>query len=39
MNKAVNITYLSMVITARVQGNGFYQHRKIFAFPHIVEKR
>ncbi|MFT6443617.1 MAG: hypothetical protein ACJASM_003179 [Salibacteraceae bacterium] len=27
-----------MVITARVEGGGFWQHRKIFAFPHMIEK-
>lgn len=32
------MTYLSMVITARVEGGGFWKHWKIFDFPHLVEK-
>lgn len=31
-----NMTYHSMVITARGECDGFNQHRKIFAFPHMV---
>jgi hypothetical protein len=33
-----HITYHSMVITARFEYGGSDQHRKIFAFPHLVEK-
>lgn len=30
--------YPSMVITARVECTTFCQHRKIFTFPHMVQK-